>query len=133
MEERYRLFLFRHLFDRGARHRGGIGIAEHLHVSADRDQAELPARAGAVGPAEQLRAETDGENLDFDAIAPGREIVPQLMYENQDREDDQKWKDLAFDEGKAVGEPSHRSMSPSQSPAAGQTLPANAAGSLSKL
>src|SRR5260370_6430183 len=133
MEEGYRLFLLRHLRDRAAWHGGGIGVAKHLHVSADRDQAELPARAGSVGPAEQLRAETDGEDLDFDAIAPGREVVPKLMHANQGREDDQKRKDLAFDKGEAVGEPSHRSTSPSQSPAAGQTLAANSAGSLSKL
>src|SRR5256885_16501119 len=104
MKERYRLFLLRHLLDRVARHRGGIGVAEHLHVSADRNQAELPARAGAVRPAEQLRAETNGKDLDFDAIASGREVVPKLMHENQDRQDDQKRKDLTFDKSQAVGE-----------------------------
>ena len=38
----------RHVPDGAARRAGGVGVAEHLDVAAERDRAELPARAGAV-------------------------------------------------------------------------------------
>src|SRR5689334_6132825 len=41
-----------------------VTLAEHAHIAAERYPAELPARAGLVGPSEQLRPETDGEDLD---------------------------------------------------------------------
>src|SRR3546814_7973624 len=37
------------------RHAGGVGIAEHLHVAAERTEAEFPACARPVVPAEEIR------------------------------------------------------------------------------
>ena len=76
-----------------ARHRGGIGIAEHLDVAAERDGAELPARAGAIVPAEELRAEADREDLDAHAVAARDQIVAELVNEDQDGQDDQEGDD----------------------------------------
>ena len=43
---------------------GGILVVDELHVAAERDPGEAPARAVAVVEAEDLPAEADGEGLD---------------------------------------------------------------------
>src|SRR5690242_8851738 len=85
-----------------ARHRCGIRIAEHLDVAAERNAAELPARAGAVVPAEELRPEADREDLDAHAVAPRHEVMAELVNEDQHGQDDEEGDDVS-------GQPSHGS------------------------
>src|SRR5216683_432697 len=72
----------------------GIAVAEHLDVPAERDRAELPARAGAVPPAEQLGTKSDREHLDLYPIAPGDQVMAELVDEHENSEDHQKHDDV---------------------------------------
>ncbi len=58
-------------------------LAEHAHIAAQRQQAELPARAVSVGEAEQLAAEADREDLDPDAAPAGDQEMAELVDEDQ--------------------------------------------------
>src|SRR5207253_1434003 len=59
--------------------RAGVAVAEHLDVAAQWDGAEFPAGTGAIPPAEDLRAETDREDLDLHPVAPGDQVVAELV------------------------------------------------------
>src|ERR1700730_6692331 len=72
----------------------GIGVAEHLDVAAERDRAELPAGAGPVPPAEQLRPEADREDLDLDPVAARDQIMAELVNKDEDRQHQQKKADV---------------------------------------
>ena len=50
-------------------------------------RAEFPPRAGAIPPAEQLGTEADRENLDLNAVAPGNQIMAELVDENEHGKD----------------------------------------------
>ena len=61
---------------------GGVVVALEADIAAERDGAELPARAAAVGEAGQLAAEADGEGGDADAAPAGDEEMPHLVHEH---------------------------------------------------
>ena len=65
-----------------ARHAGGVGVAVELDISPERQRADPPAGAARVHPGEQLRTEAERESVDFDAAPSSDQIVPQLMDEN---------------------------------------------------
>ena len=65
----------------------GLGFAEHLHVAAERDHAELPARAVSVGVAEQLGSKADGKAFASHATSSRDEEVAELVDENDDRQE----------------------------------------------
>ena len=58
-------------------------VADELHIAAERQPGDLPARALAVGPAEQLAAEADREDLRRDAEQAGDEIMAELVEEDE--------------------------------------------------
>ena len=88
--KRNRLFSLAQFADLVAGHAGGIGIAEHLDVAAEGNQAEFPTSTVAVGVAEKLPPETDGEDIDPNPAAPRHPIVTQLVHEDQDGQDYEK-------------------------------------------
>src|SRR6185437_12860025 len=94
-----------HRLELARRHRRGIGIAEHFHIAAERHQAEFPARAGAVVPAENLRAEADREHLDAHAVPARDEVVAELVHEHQHRQNDDEWNEVI----EAAGQKAHES------------------------
>jgi len=67
-----------------------ISVTEHLDVAAKRDSAKLPPRAGAVPPSEQLGTEANREDLDFNPIAPGDQIMSKLVHEDEHGEYNKK-------------------------------------------
>ena len=88
--ERDRTFLLAQVRALPRRLADRVGVAEHLDVSAERDEAEFPSGLGAIGPAEYLLAESDGENLDPHAIAPSDQEMAHLVHEDQNRQDNQE-------------------------------------------
>src|SRR5690606_20918626 len=73
----------------GAFHRAhGVGLAEHLHVAAEGNDAELPAGAVAVGVAEQFGPESHRECLAAHAAAARHHEVPHLVHEHDDGQDE---------------------------------------------
>src|SRR5690606_20721689 len=69
-----------------------LGLAEHLDVAAERNRREAPACAVLVSPAEQLGTEADREGFDAHTGALRHVIVTHLVDEDQNRQDDEKWK-----------------------------------------
>ena len=87
-------FFRRHLAHVARRLARGICVAEHLHVAAERDRAEFPARLRLIGPTVNLRAEADGENLDAHPIVARDQKMPHLVHEYEHGEDDQERNDV---------------------------------------
>src|SRR5690606_11509865 len=82
-EERVLAVLVRHAGDRvAARRAGGVLVAEELHIAAERNGRDLPARAVPVVEADQFRPEADRERLDSDATPAGDEEMAQLVKED---------------------------------------------------
>ena len=73
----------------------GIHVADELDVAAERDRAQLPARAAPVVEADQFRAEADRERLDADAAPAADQIVAHLVDEDDDRQHEQERHDGA--------------------------------------
>ena len=67
-----------------------IGVAEHLDVTAEGNDAEFPAGFGPIGPAENFLAEADGEGLDPHAVAPRDQKMAHLVHEDERGQDNQK-------------------------------------------
>jgi len=65
---------------------GGVVVAQELHVAAQGNRRNLPARATAVGPAEQFRPEPDGKHLGMDAEATTHPIMAELVHEHEQRQ-----------------------------------------------
>ena len=99
---------------------GGVRVAQHLHVAAQRNRAELPARAVPVVAAEQLRPEADREHLDPHAVASRHPVVPELVHEHDDREDEQE-RDQILDDGREHGALRVLHAGRQRSPAAGRS------------
>src|SRR3546814_494408 len=93
---------FAHALAALRRHAGGVGVAEHLHVAAERNQAELPAGAGLVVPAEELRPEADGEHLDPHTVPAGHQVVAQLVDKHQGREHGQEREPVAVESSREI-------------------------------
>src|SRR5215217_5632640 len=72
-----------HLSNTGRQAGTCISVTEHFDVAAKRDSAELPPRAGAVPPSKQLGTEADRENLNFNPVAPGNQIMSKLVHEHE--------------------------------------------------
>ncbi len=89
----------------------GIGVAEHLDVAAQRHGAEFPARADAVGPAENLRAKADREDFDAHAVPPRHQVMTELVNEDEHRQHDQERHDVA----EAAGKKAHTQGTPIRS------------------
>src|SRR5690606_8542330 len=90
--------------------------AEELHEAAERNGADLPARAVAIVPAEQLAAEADGEYLDPHAAAARHPVVSQFVDEYDDRKNDDERDDVSGEIGNEIHRHlGHRLSGPSPS------------------
>ena len=65
-------------------------LAEHPDIAAEGQQADLPAGPGAIGPAEDLRAESDGEDLHPHAIPARDKVVAELVDEDENGQNAQE-------------------------------------------
>jgi hypothetical protein len=74
----------------GGRSRGFGFIAEELHIAAERNGRDLPARAVTVVEAEKFRPEAERECEDLHAGPAGDEKVTEFVEENDEGEDEQK-------------------------------------------
>ena len=72
------------------RHAGGIGVAGEFHITADGQPAHLPAGAAFVGPAENLLAETDREDIHLHAAGARHQEMTEFVEEHHHRDDEQK-------------------------------------------
>src|SRR6185312_1837872 len=77
-------------------------LAEHSYIAAEGQQADLPAGPGAIGPAEDLGAEADGEDLHPHAIPARDEIVAELVDEDEDSQDAQEWQSIVDQQGERI-------------------------------
>ena len=84
----------------GVRRARRVHVADELDVAAERDGAELPARAVAVVEAEEFRAEADRERLDADAAPAADEVVAHLVDEDDDRQHEQERDDACRSAGR---------------------------------
>ena len=66
-------------------------VAEHAHITAERDYGDLPPRSGPVGPAPELPAEAHGKDLDPNAAAPRRPVMTELVHEDEHAQKHQEW------------------------------------------
>src|SRR6185312_7276175 len=107
MVEGDRLLGLRHVAYLLAGHRSGVGIAEHFDIAAERHRAHLPARAGAIIPAEELGAEADREGLDPDAVTPRDQVMPEFVHEHEHGQHQQESNEVA----EATGQPEHERTS----------------------
>ena len=67
-----------------------VHVADELDVAAERNGAELPARAATIVEAEELRAEADGKGLHADAAPAADQVVAHFMHENDDGQHEQE-------------------------------------------
>ena len=72
----------------GRQARAGVAVAEHLDIAAERDRAELPARPGAVPPAEQLRPEADRKDFDPHPVPARDQVMAELVDKNEHGQND---------------------------------------------
>ena len=72
---------------------GRVHVALELDVAAERQPADLPARAAPVGPAEHLAAEADREGLRLHAEPAADEIMAELVDEDERPDDEQEGQD----------------------------------------
>lgn len=72
---------------------GFVGVTEELHVTAQREQTDSPARAVLVVPAEQLFPKPDGKNIHLHTIPPGDDEMSKLVNEDDNGQDNEKRKD----------------------------------------
>ena len=68
----------------------GILIAEELHVAAERDGCDFPARAVTIVKPDDFRAETDGKHQNSDPTQPGDQEMAKLVEEHHKAEDEQE-------------------------------------------
>src|SRR5687767_14271572 len=68
----------------------GIHVADKADIAAQRQPADLPARASAVGPPCDLAPEADREGLRADAEPAADEVMAELVEEDErpDRADE---------------------------------------------
>src|SRR5262249_52738063 len=66
----------------------GIFIAEKLHVAAERNGRDLPARAIAIVKTGKLRAKADGKCQDLHAAQARHQKVAELMEKYDQAEDE---------------------------------------------
>jgi hypothetical protein len=59
-------------------------VAEHLHISAERDRAEFPPRPGAIPPTEQLGPKANRKDFDPDPIPACDQIMTEFVNKNED-------------------------------------------------
>jgi hypothetical protein len=67
-----------------------VAIAGETNVAADRNRRQPPARAAAVGAADDLGTHADRENFDFDAAAPRHEEMAEFVDEHHGAEHEQE-------------------------------------------
>ena len=72
---------------------GRVHVAGELDIAAERQPADLPARAALVGPAGDLAAEADREGLRLHAEPAADEIMAELVDEDQRPDDEQEAQD----------------------------------------
>src|SRR5262249_40740333 len=80
-------------------------LAKHAHIAAEGQQADLPARARAIGPAEELRAEADREDLDPHAIPARDKVVAELMDKDEHGQHTKKRKPVVDQHGERIHRP----------------------------
>ena len=78
---------------RGAR-AGDVGVAVELHVAAERQGAQFPARPVPIVEAEQLRPEADREHLHANPVDPGHQVVAELVDEHDGRDHREEGPDI---------------------------------------
>ena len=103
--ERTAALLRRHVGERLRRGLArGVLVIEKLDVAAERDPGEAPARALAVGEAEDLPAEADGERLDRYPAPARDDEVAELVHEHDDAQHEHEGDDRAEDSGRRGGQ-----------------------------
>src|SRR5262249_27872882 len=99
--ERLRALLGRQREPFVGRRRGRIHVAGELHITAERQPADLPARAPLVRPAEQFAAEADREGIRLHPEPAADEIMAELVNEDQ-RPDDRQENQNREEEGRTA-------------------------------
>src|SRR5262249_34848530 len=69
-------------------------LAEHLHITAERERAELPARTEAISDAEQLGTKCDREDLDAYAAPSSDPEMAELMNKHDDGQQHEQADDI---------------------------------------
>ena len=72
------------------RHAGGVRVALELHVAAERQPADLPARAVPVGDACDFPTEADREGMDLHAVPSCHQEMSELVNEDEDGQDEEE-------------------------------------------
>ena len=70
--------------------RGGVHVAEELHIAAKRQKADFPTGSVLVGPPPQLLPEADGKRLRLDAAPAPDNVVAVFVNEDDKAEDEQE-------------------------------------------
>src|SRR6185436_15849730 len=76
-----------------------VHVAGELDIAAERQPADLPARAAPVGPAGDLVAEADRKGVRLHPEPAPGEIVAELVDEDQRADDEQECQDRERDAG----------------------------------
>src|SRR5690606_12935951 len=82
----------------GSRIAGYCHVAKELDVSAQRDRRQLPPCPMLVIEADEFGAEADRELPYTNAAPAADQIMPHLMHEDDNRQNDQERNDRADDE-----------------------------------
>src|SRR5215212_6692820 len=69
---------------------GGVLIAEELHVAAERNGRNLPARAVAIVEADQFGAKPYRKDQNLYADPTGDQEVPELVEKDHDGQDEKE-------------------------------------------
>ncbi len=89
-------FLGRHVLQHLGRRRRGLGIvAEELHIAAQGNRGNLPARALAVVEPNEFRSESQRERQYFHAGPAANQEVTEFVKEDNDGEDEQEGDQIA--------------------------------------
>jgi len=105
------------VFSIGARHRRRgslirhacrIVVAEELHIAAERNCRNFPARSVPIIEAGDFGAKSDREYEHLDPAQAGHQEMPKLVKENDDRQYEQKWYDVANQTTSECAQTSHK-------------------------
>src|SRR5262249_36762357 len=69
-------------------------LAEHLHITAERERAKFPARTEAISDAEQLGTKSNREDLDAYAAPASDPEMAELMNKHDDRQQHEQADDV---------------------------------------
>ncbi len=85
-----------------------IVVAEELHITAERNCGNFPARPVAIIEAGDFGAKSDREYEHLDAAQAGHQEMTKLVKENDDRQYEQKWDDVTNQTTSECTQTSHK-------------------------